>query len=195
MSLQSAIVAFVQANPSISKKDFLKMVGDNFSEAKGDLKKKTKKSSSSDSDAPAKPLNAYQVFVKEQMTKLKEDGSSATGKELMKEIGVLWKAHKAENDSSSDPEPEVVGKSKKGSKKSEDSKKDAKDSKKDAKDSKKDAKPAKGEKPAKGSVGGFKGKGVGAKGKKGKKEPEPEASENEEDEDAEDTEVEDEGDE
>lgn len=188
MSLQSAIVAFVQANPSISKKDFLKMVGDNFSEAKGDLKKKTKKSSSSDSDAPAKPLNAYQVFVKEQMTKLKEDGSSATGKELMKEIGVLWKAHKAENDSSSDPEPEVVGKSKKGSKKSE-------DSKKDAKDSKKDAKPAKGEKSTKGSVGGFKGKGVDAKGKKGKKEPEPEASEKEEEEDAEDTEVEEEGDE
>lgn len=191
MSLQSAIVAFVQANPSISKKDFLKMVGDNFSEAKDDLKKKTKKSSSSsDSDAPAKPLNAYQVFVKEQMTKLKEDGSSATGKELMKEIGVLWKAHKAENDSSSDPEPEVVGKSKKGSKKSEDSKKDAKP----AKDSKKDAKPAKGEKPAKGSVGGFKGKGVDVKGKKGKKEPEPEASEKEEDEDAEDGEVEEEGD-
>ena len=187
MSLQSAIVAFVQANPSISKKDFLKMVGDNFSEAKGDLKKKTKKSSSSDSDTPAKPLNAYQVFVKEQMTKLKEDGSSATGKELMKEIGVLWKAHKAENDSSSDPEPEVVGKSKKGSKKSEESSKA--DSKKSAKpvkgEAKKDAKPAKGEKSTKGGD---------AKGKKGKKEPEPEASE-EEGEDAEDTEVGEDGDE
>ena len=187
MSLQSAIVAFVQANPSISKKDFLKMVGDNFSEAKGDLKKKNKKASSSDSDAPAKPLNAYQVFVKEQMTKLKEDGSSATGKELMKEIGVLWKAHKAENDSNSDPEPEVVGKSKKGSKKSEEPKKDVKPPK-----GEKGGKQAKDEKATKGSVGGFRGKGIDAKGKKGKKEPEPEPedSEGEEDEDAEDAEVE-----
>ena len=108
MSLQSAIAVFVEANPSIAKKDFLKMVGEHFTEAKGDFKKKNKKKSSSDSDTPAKPLNAYQVFVKEQMVKLKEEGSSAIGKELMKEIGVLWKAHKAESASNSETETETV---------------------------------------------------------------------------------------
>ena len=118
MSLQSAIAVFVEANPSIAKKDFLKMVGEHFSEAKGDFKKKNKKKSSSDSDAPAKPLNAYQVFVKEQMVKLKDEGSSATGKELMKEIGVLWKAHKAESASNSEAETEIVISEEKNKKKS-----------------------------------------------------------------------------
>jgi hypothetical protein len=40
-------------------------------------------------------LNPYQLFVKEQIKNMKDNGSSLNGKELMKEIAFLWKQKKS----------------------------------------------------------------------------------------------------
>lgn len=99
--LESAIIDFLENSPETSLKDLLNEVKSIVKSRKEQLKKSKK-----DSDAKAgvvKPLNPYQLFVKEQMKAFKDNGTSLTGKELMKEISSLWKLKK---ESSSEPEPE-----------------------------------------------------------------------------------------
>ena len=52
-------------------------------------------------EKPKRPPTAYNLFMKEQMEKLKEEGSTLTGKEKMQKIAELWKDAKV---SSSDEE-------------------------------------------------------------------------------------------
>lgn len=114
----------------INKKDFISAVGSFYTELKGGRKKPSprkkvaKVSNDGDDDADAeaeeekpkrvrkptkkiegekRPLNAYQMFVKEQMPILtereknkEEDEEKLDRKALMKEISVLWKEHKEE---------------------------------------------------------------------------------------------------
>ena len=90
--LQTAVFEFLDTNPDVSMKDFLNKIKADFKEYK-DHVKKDKKNAKSD---VIKPLNAYQLFVKEQMKKFKDEDSKLTGKELMKEISILWKKSKDE---------------------------------------------------------------------------------------------------
>jgi hypothetical protein len=90
--LQTAVFEFLDTNPDVSMKDFLNKIKADFKEYKDHVKKE-KKNVKSD---VVKPLNAYQLFVKEQMKKFKDDDSKLTGKELMKEISILWKKSKDE---------------------------------------------------------------------------------------------------
>lgn len=100
--LESAIIDYLENSPETSLKDLLNEVKSIVKGRKEQLKKSKK-----DSDAKAgvvKPLNPYQLFVKEQMKAFKDNGTSLTGKELMKEISSLWKQKK---ETSSEPEPEL----------------------------------------------------------------------------------------
>lgn len=117
--LQNAITGLI--GDGMSMKDLLKEVKDICKDLKDQQKKKSK---SDAKDGVTKPLNSYQLFVKEQMKVLKDNGTTLTGKDLMKEIGVLWKqkkgttspteeddAHTAPEDgedSEPEPEPEPV---------------------------------------------------------------------------------------
>jgi hypothetical protein len=119
MSLNDAVRSYIEANPEVTKPVFLKVAGDIFTiltgKSKGGKKKggdegevKAKKSGkkipSVDEDGeekPAKKLNAYQVFMKEQMPLLqKRENDKPEGepklkpRELMTEISEMWKAKK-----------------------------------------------------------------------------------------------------
>jgi hypothetical protein len=170
--LQSALVEYLDSHSDMSMKDLLSEIKSIIKDVKDD-KKKSKKSSSKSGEP--KPLNPYQSFVKDQMKIFKDSGTSLTGKELMKEISVLWKQQKdghvteefesppqsPRHDSSDEFKCEVKdeSKSKGGSKdfKSKDESKDVKGGLKDVK-SKDESKDVKG-----GSKGGFYGAAKGAK--------------------------------
>lgn len=90
--LETAIIDYLENSPESSLKDLLNEVKTIVKGHKEQLKKAKK-----DNDVKSgvvKPLNPYQLFVKEQMKVLKDNGTSLTGKELMKEISALWKAKK-----------------------------------------------------------------------------------------------------
>jgi len=89
--LQSALVEYLDSHSDMSMKDLLSEIKSIIKDVKDD-KKKSKKSSSKSGEP--KPLNPYQSFVKDQMKIFKDNGTSLTGKELMKEISVLWKQQK-----------------------------------------------------------------------------------------------------
>ncbi len=105
--LQNALFEYLDNNTDISMKDFLNKIKIDFKTHR-DSQKKDKKTSKSDI---VKPLNAYQLFVKEQMKKFKDDDSKLTGKELMKEISILWKQSKEtsiDHQDDNDEQDEVV---------------------------------------------------------------------------------------
>lgn len=70
-------------------------------------KKTTKKTKGDDgaSDKPKRAATAYNLFMKEQIEKLKEEGSSLTGKEKMQKIAELWKQAKAFSSSDEEAVP------------------------------------------------------------------------------------------
>lgn len=116
MSLNDAVRSYIEANPEVTKPAFLKVAGDIFTTLTGkpkggkkggdDGEVKVKKSgkkivSVDEEEKPAKKLNAYQVFMKEQMPLLqKRENDKPEGepklkpRELMTEISELWKAKK-----------------------------------------------------------------------------------------------------
>jgi len=105
--LQNALFEYLDNNTDISMKDFLNKIKADFKTHR-DSQKKDKKTSKSD---VVKPLNAYQLFVKEQMKKFKDDDSKLTGKELMKEISIKWKQSKEtsiDHQDDNDDQDEVV---------------------------------------------------------------------------------------
>ena len=90
--LETAIIDYLENSPESSLKDLLNEVKIIVKGHKEQLKKAKK-----DNDVKSgivKPLNPYQLFVKEQMKVFKDNGTSLTGKELMREISALWKAKK-----------------------------------------------------------------------------------------------------
>lgn len=87
--LQNAVTSLI--GDGMSMKDILKEVKDICKDLKDQQKKKSK---SDAKDGVTKPLNAYQLFVKEQMKVLKDDGTTLTGKDLMKEVSALWQQKK-----------------------------------------------------------------------------------------------------
>ena len=97
------------ASEDISKKDLTAAI----SKLYNDMKKPEKKE-----DKIKRPPTAYNIFMKEQMAKLKEEETKEnkmTGKEKMSHIASLWKAKK-ESDSDGDKEEEKEDKKKKKSK-------------------------------------------------------------------------------
>lgn len=122
MSLNEAVKNYLEENPETTKPTFLKMIGDMFISIKGSLKASKKKEVSSDEEGevikkgkkggkkaakeegeekPEKKLNAYQVFMKEQMPILqKRENDKGEGeqkkkpRELMTEISEMWKLKK-----------------------------------------------------------------------------------------------------
>lgn len=167
--LQSALVEYLESHSDMSMKDLLSEIKSIIKDVKDD-KKKSKKSSLKSSDP--KPLNPYQSFVKEQMKIFKDNGTSLTGKELMREISVLWKQQKdghvvehfesppqSPRDESPDESPDEVPKdlkSKDGKSKDVKSKDDKSKGDKSKDDKSKDDK-SKDDKSKGGSKGGFYG--------------------------------------
>ncbi len=124
------ISQLLEENKDITKKEFLSSVGSFYTELMGGKKKPSsrKKAVKEDAkeegeeqkpkkgrkkapvkkvDGEKKPLNAYQLFVKEQMPILTEreknkgeDEEKLSRKELMTEISRLWKEHKEETKTS-----------------------------------------------------------------------------------------------
>ncbi len=122
MSLNEAVKNYLEENPEATKPTFLKMIGDMFISIKGSLKAGKKKEVNSDEEGevnkkgkkggkkaakeegeekPEKKLNAYQVFMKEQMPILqKRENEKGEGeqkkkpRELMTEISEMWKLKK-----------------------------------------------------------------------------------------------------
>lgn len=121
MSLNEAVKNYLEENPEATKPTFLKMIGDMFISIKGSLKvgkkevnsdeegeviKKVKKggkkaAKEEGEEKPEKKLNAYQVFMKEQMPILqKRENEKGEGeqkkkpRELMTEISEMWKLKK-----------------------------------------------------------------------------------------------------
>jgi len=71
-------------------------------------------------EKPKRPPTAYNLFMKEEMEKLKIEGSTLTGKEKMQKIAELWKNAKAFTSSEEEVLPaddEKEQKQKKGGKK------------------------------------------------------------------------------
>jgi hypothetical protein len=132
------ISQLLEENKDITKKEFLSSVGSFYTELMGDKKKKPssrKKAVKEDAkeegeeqkpkkgrkkapvkkvDGEKKSLNAYQLFVKEQMPILTEreknkgeDEEKLSRKELMTEISRLWKEHKEETKTSKKDEDAV----------------------------------------------------------------------------------------
>ena len=112
--------------PSSRKKAVKKVVDDAKQKESGDEeqegeeqkpKKGRKKAPVKKIDGEKKPLNAYQLFVKEQMPILTEreknkgdDEEKLSRKELMTEISRLWKEHKEETKTSKKDEDAAVPK-------------------------------------------------------------------------------------
>jgi len=89
---------FFESNETYTRKELLEFAKKNYD----DNYKKTKKVV--DENAIKKPLNAYQLFMKEQRIILNKresertDGEKKKSTELMKEIAEMWKIHKANNE-------------------------------------------------------------------------------------------------
>jgi len=97
MSLSDAIKIFRNDNPTISKKDFLKMMGDAFSLLDND--KSSKKKKEVDPNKPPRELSEYQKFIQKTSKEVKSDGT----KYKMAEIAELWKEFKASNSQKTTP--------------------------------------------------------------------------------------------
>jgi hypothetical protein len=91
--LVSAFNKYFEENETFARKDLLEFAKKAYDENY----KKTKKN---DENAIKKPLNEYQLFMKEQRIILnkreseKEEGEKKKSTELMKEIAEMWKIHK-----------------------------------------------------------------------------------------------------
>ncbi len=127
MSINEAVKSYLEENPETNKPTFLKMIGDIFMSIKSSMKagKKKEKDAGSDEEdvdgvkkgkkggkkakvddgeeKPEKKLNAYQLFMKEQMPILQKRENDKTGgeakkkpRELMSEISEMWKTKKGE---------------------------------------------------------------------------------------------------
>ena len=125
MSINEAVKSYLEENPETNKPTFLKMIGDIFMSIKSSMKAGKKKDAGSDEEGvdvvkkgkkggkkakvddgeekPEKKLNAYQLFMKEQMPILqKRENDKAEGeakkkpRELMSEISEMWKTKKGE---------------------------------------------------------------------------------------------------
>jgi len=111
MSLKDAIQNYIEENSEITKPEFMKMVGELFTSImngkkgkEGETKIKTDVRGGFKGAMKVKPkkiLNAYQVFMKEQMPILqKRESKKGDGeqkkkpRELMTEISELWKKKK-----------------------------------------------------------------------------------------------------
>jgi len=108
MSINEAVKSYLEENPETNKPTFLKMMGDIFTTVKESMKDGKKKekvikkeTKGSAIEKPEKKLNAYQIFMKEQMpllqTRENEKGEGETKKkprELMSEISEMWKMKK-----------------------------------------------------------------------------------------------------
>jgi hypothetical protein len=141
---------FFESNETYTRKELLEFAKKNYD----DNYKKTKKVV--DENAIKKPLNAYQLFMKEQRIILNKresertDGEKKKSTELMKEIAEMWKIHKANNEIKKDikekeDEEENVEENKKeikkDSKEKEDEEENVEENKKEIKkDSKKNNK-------------------------------------------------------
>lgn len=81
----------------VSLTEMKKSLSEVYKAVSSGKKKSTKKTKGDDeaSDKPKRAATAYNLFMKEQMEKLKEEGSSLTGKEKMQKIAELWKQAKA----------------------------------------------------------------------------------------------------
>jgi hypothetical protein len=92
--IMNSFNTFFEEHQSYSKKDLL----DFAKKAYDDNYKKTKKVV--DENAEKKPLNSYQLYMKEQRAILNKrenertDGEKKKSTELMKEIAEMWKIHK-----------------------------------------------------------------------------------------------------
>lgn len=67
--------------------------------------KKVKGEEDGCSDKPKRAATPYNLFMKEQMEKLKDEGSSLSGKEKMQAIAELWKRAKAFSSSDEETAP------------------------------------------------------------------------------------------
>ena len=88
---------FDEKDEEVSLVEMKKMLSEVHKAASG-LKKKSSKKGKKESGKDEKPKRAptaYNLFMKEQMEKLKQDGSSLSGKEKMQAIAELWKNAKA----------------------------------------------------------------------------------------------------
>ena len=92
--IMNSFNTFFEEHQSYSKKELL----DFAKKAYDDNYKKTKKVV--DENAEKKPLNSYQLYMKEQRAILNKrenertDGEKKKSTELMKEIAEMWKIHK-----------------------------------------------------------------------------------------------------
>jgi hypothetical protein len=145
---------FFESNETYTRKELLEFAKKNYD----DNYKKTKKVV--DENAIKKPLNAYQLFMKEQRIILNKresertDGEKKKSIELMKEIAEMWKIHKANNEIKKDIKEnedeeenveenrkEIKKDSKKNNKKEDDEEENVEENKKEIKkDSKKNKK-------------------------------------------------------
>jgi hypothetical protein len=98
------------SSEDISKKELTVAISKLYDEMKKPEKKE---------DKIKRPPTAYNIFMQEQMAKLKEEESKMTGKEKMSHIAKLWKAKKesdSEGEKDEDKEDKKAKKSKKKSK-------------------------------------------------------------------------------
>ena len=74
------------ASDNISKKELIKEITKIYDDMKKPEEEKKEKKK--------REPTAYNIFMKEQMAKLKDEGSELSGKEKMSHIAGLWKAQK-----------------------------------------------------------------------------------------------------
>jgi hypothetical protein len=133
-SMVERIQELLSENEDISRKEFVAAVGKIFSELKGkpERKKKVSKKTDEADDKVVKPKRApskYNIYMKEQMPILaareKDKGEDKkTTRELMQEIGEMWKLEKervkseSENASSEDDKAKTADKKPKNAAKS-----------------------------------------------------------------------------
>jgi hypothetical protein len=101
--IMSSFNTFFEENQNYSRKELLEFA----KKAYDDNYKKSKKVV--DENAEKKPLNSYQLFMKEQRVILNKrenertDGEKKKSTELMKEIAEMWKLHKNIKQESEEP--------------------------------------------------------------------------------------------
>lgn len=110
---------FEGKDEEVSLTDMKKSLTEVFKATSSGKKKATKKTNGEDgaSDKPKRSPTKYNIFMKEQMQKLKEEGSSLTGPEKMAHIANLWKQEKASSSSDEEVVPVATKKIKKEKKK------------------------------------------------------------------------------